>query len=113
MTSVTVCRRKSSTQPAIRVTKLVQDGDVKQPEKAGSRVTKEDTFGAYDTIDPALKLCSNFVIADTDRYIRSRASPPGAARRCVYRASTEGVACPSRGARSATLGSGRRHAQAA
>ena len=44
MTSVTVCRRKSSTQPAINVTKLVIEGAVKQPEKACRMETKEATM---------------------------------------------------------------------
>ena len=49
MTSVTVCRRKSSAQPAIRVMKLAIDGEVKQPENACSSWTKEATMGASDT----------------------------------------------------------------
>jgi hypothetical protein len=49
MTSVTVWRRKSSTQPAIRVTKLAIDEEVKQPENACSRWTKEATMMGSDT----------------------------------------------------------------
>jgi hypothetical protein len=52
MTSVTVCRRKSGTQPAITVVKLSIEGAVKQPEKACSKVTNEATMGVSNTIAP-------------------------------------------------------------
>ena len=43
------CARRPDAQPAIRVTKLAIEGEVKQPENACSCWTKEATIGVSDT----------------------------------------------------------------